>query len=104
MYDLFRKINKIVEQLKENIHLIMFFNAYNNVKTAKIYQSYSSDDSKPTKESCEKEIQTELHPVPANIDKNYVWNLWELRRKAIELVKRTNNQRTIIRIRFFRQI
>jgi hypothetical protein len=31
-------------------------------------------------------MQTELHPVEANIDKQYEWNEWELRRKALKLV------------------
>lgn len=32
-------------------------------------------------------MQTELHPVEANIDKQYEWNEWELRRKALKLVR-----------------
>lgn len=31
-------------------------------------------------------IQTELHPIEANVDKSYEWNEWELRRKALKLV------------------
>lgn len=31
------------------------------------------------------ETQTETHPVPSNVDKNYHWNIWDLRRKAIKL-------------------
>ena len=34
----------------------------------------------------EREIQTELHPIPFNKDESYVWNLWDMRRKAILLV------------------
>lgn len=30
------------------------------------------------------DTQTELHPLLFNIDKNYVWNGWDLRRKAIQ--------------------
>lgn len=31
--------------------------------------------------------QTDLHPVESNIDRSYEWNEWQLRRKAIKLVR-----------------
>ena len=34
-------------------------------------------------------MQTELHPVESNVDKQYEWNEWELRRKALKLVRLT---------------
>lgn len=50
------------------------------------------------KKSVEVEIQTELHPVPFEKDEKYVWNLWDLRRKAIELAdlrrKKTTSAQT----------
>jgi hypothetical protein len=50
--------------------------------------------------STEREVQTELHPVPYNRDENYVWNLWDLRRKAIELAnlrrKKTSSAQTAV--------
>jgi hypothetical protein len=84
-----RKINRITGQLKKNVHLIMFFNAYEFVKTAKDYRMDTSEATRVdcAKVSLEKEVQTELHPIPSNIDPNHVWNLWTLRRKAIELVR-----------------
>lgn len=51
-------------------------------------------------EACfvEREIQTELHPIPFHKDETYVWNLWDLRRKAIELAdlrrKKTSSAQT----------
>lgn len=48
----------------------------------------------------EREVQTDLHPVPFHKDETYVWNLWELRRKAIELAnlrrKRTSSSQTAL--------
>jgi len=42
--------------------------------------------------------QTELHPIPVNIDHSYHWNEWELRRRAIRLVelrhKKTHSTQT----------
>lgn len=32
-------------------------------------------------------IQTEIHPLETNIVKSHEWNEWELRRKAIKLVR-----------------
>lgn len=32
-------------------------------------------------------VQTEVHPIETNIVKSYEWNEWELRRKAIKLVR-----------------
>jgi hypothetical protein len=34
----------------------------------------------------DREIQTELHPIPRNIDPTYRWNEWDLKRDAIKLV------------------
>jgi Domain of unknown function len=47
---------------------------------------------------CEVEVQTELHPIPFRQDKDYVWNVWDLRRKAIQLTdlvdRRTRSAQT----------
>lgn len=31
-------------------------------------------------------VQTELHPIKTKIDKNYMWNVWDLRRQALLFV------------------
>lgn len=75
-----------------NVQLILLFNIYNVVKSVKNFQAdvddqvelYESHYNGAT--SNEREIQTDLHPIPYHKDENYVWNLWDLRRKAIELV------------------
>ena len=36
---------------------------------------------------CDMGVQTELHPIEMNLVKTYEWNEWELRRKAIRLVR-----------------
>ena len=36
---------------------------------------------------CDIGVQTELHPIEMNLVKTYEWNEWELRRKAIRLVR-----------------
>lgn len=37
------------------------------------------------------EVQTELHPIPTYIDEEYNWNIWDLKRKAIRLVRQLGN-------------
>lgn len=36
---------------------------------------------------CDSGTQTDIHPIETNIDKSYEWNEWELRRKALQLVR-----------------
>lgn len=81
-------MHKIVEAARGRIELIRLLDIYDHMKTF-YYEAYSasvcevvSDAAKPTAEA---EIQTELHPVPYHIDKNYMWNVWDIRRKAIQL-------------------
>lgn len=45
-------------------------------------------------------MQTETHPVPRSHDKDYTWNIWDYRRKAIQLAnirkcKTTSTQTTV---------
>ncbi|CAO1390286.1 unnamed protein product [Diamesa tonsa] len=96
-------IKKVLESLKSNIQLIMFFNIYNDIKMAKncIVNMNSMDNTFATtnKDSyVDKEIQTELHPIASNVDVKNVSNLWDFRRKAIELAnlrrKKTTSAQT----------
>ena len=72
-----------------NVQLIMFFDIYNVVKSSKFYKTDDEDQIEMHQNeatSIEREIQTDLHPIPYNKNEAYVWNLWDFRRKAIELV------------------
>lgn len=74
------------------MQLILLFDIYNVVKASRhsdldpemLGDETSSVHGGTT--SREMEVQTDLHPVPYHKDEGYVWNLWDLRRKAIELV------------------
>lgn len=91
--------------LKKNFHLILFFDIFNEIKLAKscpidvdnILQQKIHRQPSGSK-SVEVEVQTELHPVPFHKDEKYFWNLWDLRRKAIELAdlrrKKTTSAQT----------
>uniref|UniRef100_A0A1B6EAW1 Cilia- and flagella-associated protein 206 n=1 Tax=Clastoptera arizonana TaxID=38151 RepID=A0A1B6EAW1_9HEMI len=39
---------------------------------------------------CNAEVQTETHPVESYIDPNYFWNMWDYKRKAIQLTNLKN--------------
>lgn len=78
-----------------NVYLILFFDIYKTVKTSKYFKIVDESicDQIDNTYQCEAtstdcEVQTELHPTPSNKDEKYVWNLWDYRRKAIELVRR----------------
>lgn len=73
-----------------SVPLILFFDIYNIIKLTKSCQIdvdvHVDQGDAHGASSVEREIQTELHPVPCRKDESYVWNLWDLRRKAIDLV------------------
>lgn len=82
-------MHKIIEAGRHRIELIRLLDTYEHMKHY-YYEAYSAcgpfevvaDTAKPT---AEVEVQTELHPIPYNIDKDYMWNVWDIRRKAIQL-------------------
>lgn len=88
-----RFIRKILDLMLSNIHLILFFDIYNIIKLTKSCQDdvdVHVDLAEARNDGTtlvEREIQTELHLIPCRRDEKYVWNLWDFRRKAIELVK-----------------
>uniref|UniRef100_A0A1Q3G5H1 Cilia- and flagella-associated protein 206 n=1 Tax=Culex tarsalis TaxID=7177 RepID=A0A1Q3G5H1_CULTA len=88
---------KIVQLARRKIQLITFLEIFYKVQNS--YNSHSSDVFRiKAPITCEQEVQTELHPVPSNIDRQYRWNIWDLRREAIELtnlrMKRTSSSQT----------
>ncbi|XP_039431051.1 cilia- and flagella-associated protein 206 [Culex pipiens pallens] len=88
---------KIVQLARRKIQLITFLEIFYKVQNS--YNSQSSDVFRiKAPITCEQEVQTELHPVPSNIDRQYRWNIWDLRREAIELtnmrMKRTSSCQT----------
>lgn len=92
-----RYLFKIVQLARRKIQLITFLEIFYKVQNS--YNSQSSDVFRiKAPITCEQEVQTELHPVPSNIDRQYRWNIWDLRREAIELtnmrMKRTSSCQT----------
>lgn len=55
--------------------------------------------------TCDSSAQTELHPIASNYDNSYVWNVWDYRRKAIQLanllqMKTTSAQTAVVYQRY----
>ncbi|CRL02343.1 CLUMA_CG015462, isoform A [Clunio marinus] len=98
-----RFTNKIQDLMLNNVHLILFFDIYNVIKLAKACQidvdAYMENEVRNVGEAkVEREIQTELHPISYDKDQRNIWNLWDLRRKAIDLTnlkrKKTTSAQT----------
>lgn len=34
----------------------------------------------------DKGVQTELHPISSHIDANYIWNIWDYKKKVCQMV------------------
>ncbi|XP_058446414.1 cilia- and flagella-associated protein 206 [Malaya genurostris] len=88
---------KIVKLARKKVHLVPFLDIFYKVQNA--YNSKSMEVFRikgPV--TCEQEVQTELHPIPSNINRHYRWNIWDLRREAISLtnmrMKQTSSSQT----------
>lgn len=91
--------------LLDQIHLIVFFDVYDELKLSgvKCHVVIPTTDSKDDCETLQmkdQSTQTELHPIPQFIDKDYHWNLWNYRQKAMELAnlrrKKTKSAQTMV--------
>ncbi|XP_058059278.1 cilia- and flagella-associated protein 206 [Anopheles bellator] len=89
---------KIVETVRKKIHLISLLNLYDKVLAAYDAPRSEGFQMKITT-TCEQEVQTDLHPVPSCIDREYRWNVWDYRREAIRLAnlrtKQTSSVQTL---------
>lgn len=81
-------MRRIVEACRGRIELIRLLDIYDQI-SASYYEAYAPSvcdmSSEATRQTAEQEIQTELHPIGFHKDQNYMWNVWDLRRKAIQL-------------------
>lgn len=76
----------IIEIARSNPELIIFLDKLEDLKNHRNELHYvGSRTCISSIAAKDVETQTEMHPIPSNIDKNYHWNIWDLRRKAINL-------------------
>lgn len=80
----FRYIFSVIEIGRAHPELIVFLDIFDDVKSFRD-DYHRVECSIQPRLSISIDTQTETHPIPCNIDKEYTWNVWDLRRKAIQL-------------------
>uniref|UniRef100_A0A182I759 Cilia- and flagella-associated protein 206 n=1 Tax=Anopheles arabiensis TaxID=7173 RepID=A0A182I759_ANOAR len=89
---------KIVETARKKVQLICLLNMYDKLQASYSAPRCEGFQMKLTT-TCDQEVQTDLHPIPSNIDREYRWNVWDYRREAIRLAnirtKRTTSVQTL---------
>lgn len=108
IHDLFSYIyrihRKIIETARRKPELIELLNLHDEIKNTQ-NDFFLNEESNVQKLSQDQEIQTDIHPTPSNLDYNYSWNVWDLRRKAITLANarscRTNSAQTDLNFHTF---
>ncbi|XP_055325490.1 cilia- and flagella-associated protein 206 [Sitodiplosis mosellana] len=89
-------VANINETICRNPELALFFDMYDLLEQNGIkpnQNTYNYDQNTMDRlEQCSVGIQTDVHPVPFAKDKNYAWNVWDMRREAIKLANLQNYQ------------
>lgn len=84
MNKIFRIHRKIIETARRKPELIELLNLHDEIKNTQ--NDFFLNEELSDKKLCQdQEVQTEIHPIPSNMDYSYSWNVWDLRRKAIML-------------------
>uniref|UniRef100_T1IIW0 Cilia- and flagella-associated protein 206 n=1 Tax=Strigamia maritima TaxID=126957 RepID=T1IIW0_STRMM len=78
-------IGKVKEMAKSMPELIQLLHMQSQIYPPKKTEMKTEKTATLMVNTCESEIQTELHPIPRHINPNYEWNEWSMRRKGIEL-------------------
>lgn len=85
----FRCVERITEVICRNPELILFFDLYDLLQPHGISANQmffdGSQSTVHSQEQCSVGVQTDVHPIPYAKDTNYTWNVWDLRRMAIQL-------------------
>ncbi|KAL7987915.1 hypothetical protein Chor_006834 [Crotalus horridus] len=80
-------IRMIAEKAKECAELIQLLELHHQFECLAPYSQFRAKDKHLLQpiSKCDSSTQTDTHILPPTIVKNYEWNEWELRRKAIKL-------------------
>ncbi|XP_044277939.1 cilia- and flagella-associated protein 206 [Varanus komodoensis] len=80
-------IKMIGDKAKETAELIQLLELHQQFESLAPYSQIRAKDKKVLQPitKCDSSTQTDTHILPPNIVKDYEWNEWELRRKAIKL-------------------
>ncbi|KAL4706937.1 hypothetical protein ACJJTC_005206 [Scirpophaga incertulas] len=78
-----RYINEVLEYARKNPHMINVLGVKQDLYKVKdidaLVEKYT-----PKIKVQDKHIQTEVHPLESYIERNYTWNMWELKRRACQ--------------------
>lgn len=85
-----RILKEIVEFVRANSYLINLLDLSEDFPNANLNELFRNKDNetykyRSTVTMVDKEIQTVVHPIKQSIDRNYVWNEWELKKQALKL-------------------
>lgn len=88
-----RFLFSLIEISRTNPELIHLLNKFDDLKDHRNELHYVGSMA-CTSITAAKDVQTqtETHPIPVNVDRNYHWNVWDIRRKAISLANLMNSQ------------
>lgn len=85
----FRCVSDIIAVICRNPELVLFFDMYDMLERSEthfIQSKYKRDENAVhSLDRCSVEIQTDTHPIAYSKNTNHIWNLWDLRRMAIQL-------------------
>lgn len=78
-------IERVIDVARKKPELIVFLDIFDEVHKSRQSHQMKLRPSAQQVTVQSEGVQTELHPIPTNLDRNYTSNVWELRRRAIHL-------------------
>ena len=85
-------VNQQCRKNPELIHLLRLEDAFKHVSILTLLESREGGPGLSTKLMVDKSCETPVHFIEKNLDPNYYWNEWDLRRKAIQMANIRNKQ------------
>ncbi|XP_026316612.1 uncharacterized protein LOC113227803 isoform X2 [Hyposmocoma kahamanoa] len=84
-----RYINEVLNFARNNPQIIILLNLRHDVESVREIDELVVR-SAPKVKNFDKNIQTEVHLYEKNIDRNYIWDLWEYKKRACKWADVTN--------------
>ncbi|XP_077296674.1 cilia- and flagella-associated protein 206 [Arctopsyche grandis] len=84
-----RYVKETLEYARNNVEMINFLQIYDEVYAVRQMPTLTIKHQESVKTE-DKGVQTELHPIPTYIDKNYIWNIWDYKKKICQMANLVN--------------
>ncbi|XP_050674914.1 cilia- and flagella-associated protein 206-like [Leptidea sinapis] len=78
-----RYILEVVQYSRENPHLINLLDIRSELQRVRHIHTLVVR-AQPKTKVCDRDVQTEAHPIESYIEKDYTWDLWEWKRRACQ--------------------